>query len=180
MEQIISLCRTFLQVFLKFFYPSACLKYINSPQNGLLYWKKYSLISATIIGFFLLVIFLFSDYVLRFFQLSDEAILQLSTLFKISLLISLLMTISLPLEQLMFIKEKHAKYIKTTIFVTLINVILIVFFVNQFQLNAIVFSLIFAEIFFIVFYYIFTKTNEHYKNTIILNPYLNFINFKIK
>jgi O-antigen/teichoic acid export membrane protein len=156
-EQIISLCRTFLQVFLKFFYSSACLKYINNPQNGLMYWKKYSLISASIISFFLLGIFLFSDQVLRFFQLSDTAIFQLSILFKISLLVSLLMAVTLPLEQLMFIKEKHAKYIKTTIFVTLVNIALIVFFVNQFQLKAIVFSLIIAELLFILFYYIFTK-----------------------
>jgi O-antigen/teichoic acid export membrane protein len=122
-----------------------------------MYWKKYSLISASIISFFLLGIFLFSDQVLRFFQLSDTAIFQLSILFKISLLVSLLMAVTLPLEQLMFIKEKHAKYIKTTIFVTLVNIALIVFFVNQFQLKAIVFSLIIAELLFILFYYIFTK-----------------------
>lgn len=157
-EQIISLCRTFLQVFLKFFYPSACFKYKDSPQSGLLYWKKYTLICIVIITTFLLGILLFSDDVLRFFQLSNKAILQLSLLFKISLIISLLMSISLPLEQLMFIKEKHAKYIKTTIFVTLVNVVLIVFFVNQFQLKAIIFSLILAELLFIIFYYIFTKS----------------------
>ena len=67
------------------------------------------------------------------------------------------MSVTLPLEQLMFIKEKHAKYIKTTIFVTLVNIALIVFFVYQFQLKAIVFSLIIAELLFILFYYIFTK-----------------------
>lgn len=162
-EQIISLCRTFLQVYLKFFYPSACLKYIKNPQIGLRYWKKYSLISALIIVIFLLVVFIFSDQVLHFFQLSAVAISQLSTIFKISLFVSLLMSISLPLEQLMFIKEKHTKYIKTTILVTVVNVIIIVFFVNQFQLKAIILSLILAELLFILFYYIFTKSTENKK-----------------
>jgi O-antigen/teichoic acid export membrane protein len=139
------------------------LKYIKNPQIGLRYWKKYSLISALIIVIFLLVVFIFSDQVLHFFQLSAVAISQLSTIFKISLFVSLLMSISLPLEQLMFIKEKHTKYIKTTILVTVVNVIIIVFFVNQFQLKAIILSLILAELLFILFYYIFTKSTENKK-----------------
>lgn len=157
LEQVISLCRTFIQVFLKFFYPSVCLKYKNNKKEGIHYWKKYTIFIVFIIFSIISIIYCFSNATLQFFHLTSQDINSISSLFKVSLIVSLLMSISLPLEQLMFVQEKHIKYVRTTILITLTNLIIILLFIHSFQLKAIIFSLIFAELLFIFFYYIFTK-----------------------
>ncbi|NJM80130.1 MAG: oligosaccharide flippase family protein [Flavobacterium sp.] len=43
-EQIISFFRTFIQVYLKFFFPKLCYKIIISIQEAMLFWKKYRLL----------------------------------------------------------------------------------------------------------------------------------------
>jgi O-antigen/teichoic acid export membrane protein len=157
-EQVVNLFRTFIQVYLKFFYPSVCFKSKNDSHLGFSFWKKYSGFNVIFVSLMLMIIFIFSDFILRFFHLSERSIEQLSHLFKFSLLISLFMSISLPLEQLMFVKEKNKQYIKTTIFVTIINVIIILCFIKKLELTAVISSLIIAELFFILFYFNFTNS----------------------
>lgn len=151
-EQVITLFRTFIQVFLKFFYPSVCFKYKQSKTEGIAFWKKYATFVFVFVFVMLLIIFIFSEDVLRFFHLSEVLILQLSLIFKISLIVSMLMSISLPLEQLMFVTNKNKNYIIITIIATIVNISLILLFINSFKLYAIIISLIISELFFIGLY----------------------------
>ncbi len=158
-EQIISLYRTFIQVFLKFFYPRVCYYYSQSIEKGFSFWKKYTLTNILFTGFSLLVIALFSEKILQFFNVSAATIEQLNDIFKISLLISFLMGISLPLEQLMFLVNKNKIYIRITIFVTVINVLLILILIRNYNLIGIIAALLFSELLFILLYY---KEAYHY------------------
>jgi O-antigen/teichoic acid export membrane protein len=152
-EQIISLFRTFIQVFLKFFYPRACYNYSLAVEKGFFFWKRYSSINLIFIGFSLLWIFFFSKEILYFFNISITTIEKLDGIFRTSLLISFLMGISLPLEQLMFLVNKNKIYITITIFVTIINVLLIIVLIKFYDLMGIVFALILSELLFIALYY---------------------------
>jgi O-antigen/teichoic acid export membrane protein len=59
---------------------------------------------------------------------------------------------SLPLEQLMFVFNKNKDYIKITIAITIINVVLILTVIDKFELFGIIATLILSEILFIFFY----------------------------
>lgn len=152
MEQIITLVRTFVQVFLKFFFPKLCYIVKDNHQDGLAFWRKYSFINSVLITFFLLIILVFSKQVLAFFNISQELIQPLNTIFRFSLLVSFLMSISLPLEQLMFVFNKNKDYIKIAIAITIFNVVLILLVIDKFELFGIISTLIISEILFIVFY----------------------------
>jgi O-antigen/teichoic acid export membrane protein len=151
-EQVITLFRTFIQVFLKFFYPSACYKFITDKPIGFAFWKKYTGFNILLVSASLLVIFIFSEAILRFFHLNEHTILQLNSVFKFSLLISLLMSFSLPLEQLMLIMNRNRHYIRITVFVTVINIVTLLSLIKILEINGIIISLLISEVLFIYLY----------------------------
>lgn len=151
-EQSITFFRTFMQVFLKFFYPKACFKMAGSIKSGIAFWKKYSLANVGLVSIGLGVIYFFSADVLRFFNAGEDSITYLNPLFRLSLLISLFMSFTLPLEQLMFITEKNKAYIRITIFVTVVTVAMLLTLIRTYTLSGIIAALIIPEIIFIVLY----------------------------
>lgn len=152
LEQVITLFRTFIQVFLKFFYPGVCYKFVIDKSDGFSFWKKYTTFNIGFVFISLLIIFGFSDTILRFFHLSETAINEMGFVFRFSLFISFLMAFSLPLEQLMFVMNKNRYYIRITIFVTAINLITLVFLIKILELNGIIISLLISEVLFITLY----------------------------
>lgn len=152
MEQSITFFRTFMQVFLKFFYPKACYKMAQNLRSGIAFWKKYSAANIGFVVLGLLIIFIFSEDVLRFFNAAESSIAYLNPLFRLSLLISLFMSGTLPLEQLMFITEKNKAYIRITIFVTVVTVALLLALIGTYTLSGIIVALIIPEIIFIALY----------------------------
>jgi len=162
MEQVITLFRTFNQVYLKFFYPKVCYKFILDKANGLSFWKKYSRLNNVLVFAGLLLIFIFSREILTFFHLSEEVVNQINVIYRVSLLVSFMLSISLPLEQLMFISNQTKSYIRITIFVTSVNIILLLLLTKKYQLTGIVLTLIVAELLFILLYYFncFLKINR--------------------
>lgn len=165
-EQIVNLFRTFSQVFLKFFYAQACYKFLTNMKAGWMFWKKYTTANVFISTASLLVIMLFSIQILRFFHLPEKTIIELDPLFKLGLLISFLMSFTLPLEQLMFIQDKNKIYVKITIFVTIVNITLLVLLIKEFEILGIVVTLIISELIFIAFYFYnaFLHTKQLIKN----------------
>lgn len=152
-EQIVNLFRTFSQVFLKFFYAQACYKFIVDVNAGWKYWKKYTLMNVALISIGVLFLMSCSTFVLHYFNLTQESINELDFLFKIGLIISFLMSFSLPLEQLMFIQDKSKVYIKIAIFATIVNIVLILVLIKRFELLGIISTLIISELIFITFYF---------------------------
>jgi O-antigen/teichoic acid export membrane protein len=130
--------------------------------NGLSFWKKYSRLNIVLVFAGLLLIFIFSREILAFFHLSEEVVNQINVIFRVSLLVSFMLSISLPLEQLMFISNQTKSYIRITIFVTSVNIILLLLLTKKYQLTGIVLTLIVAELLFILLYYFncFLKINR--------------------
>lgn len=152
-EQVITLFRTFVQVFLRFFYPQVCYKASVSAAAGFAFWKKYSIVNMLLVIASLAVIFVFSNELLEFFNASPATIADIQYLFRAALVLPLLMAISLPLEQLMFVADKNKSYVRITIAVTLINISFITLFINTHGIMGILITLIIAEILFIVLYF---------------------------
>lgn len=160
-EQVINTFRTFIQVFLKFFYPQVCYKFNKDIRDGWQFWKKYTAANIALVVLMLTVIFIFSTNILRFFHLSEASIVSLNGLFRLSLLISFMMSLSLPLEQLMFVNDKSKIYIRITIFAAVINVVVILALIHSLELKGVIVALITSELFFISMYfynaYLYTK-----------------------
>ncbi len=172
MEQVITLFRTFNQVYLKFFYPKVCYKFIIDKTKGFLFWKKYSQLNIVSVFIALVMIFVFSQEVLRFFHLNEEVINQINCIFRVSLLVSFMLSLSLPLEQLMIISNQTKSYIRITIFVTSVNVILLLVLTEKYQLFGIISTLLVAESLFIILYFYnsYLKIKTNIKNEYTNNP----------
>ena len=63
------------------------------------------------------------------------------------------MVFSLALEQTMFTNNNNKNYIRITIFVTIINIITLLFLASILNLNGVIISIIIAELFFIFLYF---------------------------
>ena len=163
-EQVITAFRTLIQVFLRFFFPSVCHKTAENPSAGFAFWKNYSAGNFALIAIALIGIFLFSDDLLRFFNASPDTIAKLGDIFKIALLIPLLMAVSLPLEQLMFVTGRNKAYVRITILVTVLNITMILLAIHNYGIQGIIVTLIAAEILFILLYsknaFSFLKSTE--------------------
>lgn len=152
-EQVTSMFRTFIQVYLRFFYPSLCLKVSVNASQGFAYWKKYVSVSVVSICLPLIVLYFGADYLLMFFNTSQHTIDTIGTIFRISLLIPLLMGLSMPLEQLMFAVNQNKVYVRIALAVTAITIALVLATVTTYGIEGIIVSLIFSELLFIGFYF---------------------------
>lgn len=152
-EQLITLYRTFTQVYLKYFFPQACYKVKQKLEIGLNYWKQYVVFNFVMVTASLFVMYLLSGPILHFFNVSDSNIVHLKPVFKTALIVPFLMVLSLSLEQLMFITNKNKVYIKITIFVTVVNVLLIAILLTHFELIGVIAAIAISELLFIVLYF---------------------------
>lgn len=152
-EQVITLFRTFNQVYLRFFYPKACYLFATNKSMGFRFWKKYLRTNLFFVIIGLTILLLFSKEVLQFFHLSQQAIVGINPIFKASLLVSLMLSLTLSLEQLMFITDQLNNYIRITIFVTVINLMMLILLIKSYELIGVVFTLLIAELLFIILYF---------------------------
>lgn len=148
-EQIISLFRTFNQVYLKYFFPRLCYKIKYSTIEALHFWKKYVFLLWILVCFACLFLFIFATPVITFFNVSND----INNVFKFSLILPILMVFSLGLEQTMFTNNNNKNYIRITIFVTIVNIIALLILAPIMQLNGVIISVFIAELFFIVLYF---------------------------
>jgi O-antigen/teichoic acid export membrane protein len=157
MEQVISLFRTYLQTYSRFFYPKLCFKIFNNVKQGIQFWKKIYLIDGLFLISLLSLIFVFTPEVLTFFKVEEAMILDLTPVFRLSLVIPLLIAVSQPLEQLLFSLNKNEVYVKLTIIATVIGVLSLVIFTTFFELIGVIIILIITELLLALFYYISLK-----------------------
>lgn len=157
MEQVISLFRTYLQTYSRFFYPKLCFKIFTNVKQGIQFWKKIYFIDGLFLISLLSIIFIFTPEVLTFFKVEQAMITDLIPVFRLSLIIPLLIAVSQPLEQLLFSLNKNAVYVKLTIVATIIGVLSLVVFTTFFELVGVIIILILTELLLALFYYISLK-----------------------
>lgn len=156
-EQVVSIFRTYLQTYSRFFYPKLCFKIFNEVKQGIQFWKKIYLIDGLFLICLLSGMFIFTAEVLTFFKVEQTMIIELTPIFRLSLAIPLLIAVSQPLEQLLFSLNKNAIYVKLTIIATVIGVLSLVIFANYFELIGAIIILILTELLLVLFYYLSLK-----------------------
>jgi len=153
LEQVITSSRTFIQVFQRYFYPIVCYKMAENVKEGTLFWKKYSSYNFLLVVVVMIAIaFMWKD-VLYFFNASPKSVGELQFVFLLSLFVPVLMSVSLPLEQLMFITGKERSYTKIVFTVTTINIALVLSVLNIFGIMGVIITMIATEVLFISLYF---------------------------
>jgi O-antigen/teichoic acid export membrane protein len=151
-EQITNLFRTYLQMFFKFSYSYVCFEIDKSLAQGIQLWKKFNGYNFLLAIVLLLLVYLFSHYVLVFFKVDQQIFNQLENYLHIALLIPLFTAITLPLEQLIFGLNKNKIYIRLTISMAIFNIVGISFLMKFFGLYQVFILLILTEIILITIY----------------------------
>ncbi|MEN3323815.1 oligosaccharide flippase family protein [Mariniflexile soesokkakense] len=156
-EQIVNLFRTYLQMFFKFSYSFVCFEIDKNLKRGLGIWKKINLLNLFFVFLLLVLTYLFSKEVLTFFKVDKDIFIQLQNYLQIALILPLLIGVSLAIEQLLFSLNKNKVYIKSTIFITILNVVGIAVFCAFYNLKEVFLFLLFIESLLIFIYSIILK-----------------------
>lgn len=156
-EQIITLLRTYLQMFFKFSYSYICFEIDRSIENGIKLWKKFNSLNLSILIIALITIYLFSHEILHFFRVDKRLFNHLAGYLNVALFIPLLIGCTSSLEQLMFSLNKNKQYISLTIASAIFNILSLSVTMKYFELKEVFFILIFTEASLVIFYLIILK-----------------------
>ena len=151
-DQIITIFKTYLNMFFYFVYANICFELNKSLKNGIKIWKQYNGTNFILLFVLMLIFYIFSDEVFTYFKIEESRIPQMSYYFKLGLIVPLLVSISQPLRQLMFAFNENKIYIKITIIATVLNFVLLSFLTKQNGLSGAFFSIILIEFIIIVLY----------------------------
>lgn len=151
-DQIITIFKTYLNMFFYFVYANICFELNKSLKNGIKIWKQYNGTNFILLFVLMLLFYVFSDDVFTYFKIEKSRIPEMSNYFKLGLLVPLLVSISQPLRQLMFAFNENKIYIKITIIATILNFGLLSYLTKQNGLSGAFFSIILIEFIIIVLY----------------------------
>jgi O-antigen/teichoic acid export membrane protein len=162
-DQIISLFKTYLNMFFYFIYANICFELHKSFKNGIDVWKKANGISFLLLLVLIVFFFLFAPIILQFFKIDTLQQSSMVSNFRLALIIPFLISISLPLRQLMFAFNFNKIYIRITIVTTIFNFILLFIFTKYADLFGAFLSIIFIELIVIFLYVLVLVKNKNKK-----------------
>ena len=151
-DQIVSVFKTYLNMFFYFVYSNICYELSKNYQYGIKVWKQYNGFNFLLLAVLLSVVFYNSVFILTYTKISKSQVSLLTPYFQLALFIPLLTAISQPLRQLMFAFNKNNIYIKITILTTVLNFLLLIGFVKNTGLFGAFLAIIVVEIFIILLY----------------------------
>jgi O-antigen/teichoic acid export membrane protein len=163
-DQIVSIFKTYLNMFFYFVFSNICLEISKSVRTGLRVWKQYNGLNFILLSFGILIFIFGSDILFQFFKLTPGQADMLQPDFRLALAIPLLVGISQPLRQLMFAFNHNRIYIRITIASTILNLLLFLLLVGAFGLSGAFISIILIEVIIIVLYTL--VLSRHFKKTI--------------
>jgi O-antigen/teichoic acid export membrane protein len=151
-DQIVTVFKTYLNMFFYFVYSNICFELNRSYSYGIKVWKQYNGYNFLLLSVFIFIVFLNSELILSYTKIEKNQVAILMPFFQFALLIPLLTAISQPLRQLMFAFDKNEIYINITLITTILNFILLLFFVKNMGLKGAFLAIIIVEIIIILLY----------------------------
>jgi len=156
-DQILTVFRTYLQMFFNFVYADVCLQFHRSLKDGFKPWLKYNGLNYILIVVLASTVFIFTNKILLFFKLHASELDIMGGYLKIGLLIPIFMGITFALKQLILALNKNKEYIRITIGTTFLSLGLLYFLVNRIGLEGAFITTICIEIIVIILYYFVLK-----------------------
>lgn len=163
-DQIVSIFKTYLNMFFYFVYANICLEISKEVKQGLKVWKQYNGLNFLFLFFILSVFYYNAELILTYFKIDAEDLAENVLYFRIGIIVPFLVSISQPLRQLMFAFSENKSYIRITIITTILNFILLLLFTKYYGLGGAFLSIILIEIIIIIVYNIILM--KHFKGNI--------------
>lgn len=163
-DQIVSIFKTYLNMFFYFVYANICLEINKGVKQGLKVWKQYNGLNFLFLFFVLSVFYVYADLILTHFKIDPKDLDKTVQYFRIGIIVPFLVSISQPLRQLMFAFSENKIYIKITIVTTILNFVLLLLFTEYYGLGGAFLSIIIIEIIIIIVYNIILM--KHFKGNI--------------
>lgn len=142
-EQIIVIFRTYLLLFFNFIYPNICYKLQEGFKKTIRYWSIANGANFAFIAFLMVLVLIFRLDIIRHF--SEENVEMLAQLLKVALLIPIVQALQIPLKQLVLALEHTHYYVATSVLQTFLLVALIMISIQNFDLFAVIYSIIISE-----------------------------------
>lgn len=160
-DHIISVFRTYFQMFFNYIYAQVCVKVDKNKHQGLLFWKTNNTYSYLGFVLILFVFIIFSTEILVFFKVQSQDIIWMQSILNIAFLTPLILGISFALRQLMFAFHENKAYINITIYITILFFLILILLLKIYSLKGVFFSIIFAEILIIILYLLVLKIKKN-------------------
>ena len=142
-DQIIVIFKTYILLFFNFVYPRVCYLLGKSTQEALRFWKVYNGLNLLLIIFSMSGIMIFSVEIVSYFN--PKEIITLSNLLRIAILIPILQGITIPLKQLVLGSNRQYEYVKITMFITIVSLVMIVVITPIYHVLGVIIALILSE-----------------------------------
>ena len=152
-DQIIVIFKTYILLFFNFVYPRVCYLLDKSKEEALHFWKLYNGLNLLFIVLCMIGILIFSVEIVSYFN--PKEITTLSNLLKIAIFIPILQGITIPLKQLVLGSNKQTQYVKITMIITLLSLLIIVLITPVYHVLGVLVALIITEI---ITSFVFYKT----------------------
>ncbi|WP_282786540.1 lipopolysaccharide biosynthesis protein [Flavobacterium croceum] len=149
-DQVIVMFKTYILLFFNFVFPKICYLIENNPKKGIKNWVVYNGFNFILVILAMTIIYFFSYDVVSYFNPSNRYIL--SNLMKIGVFIPVLLSISIPLKQLILGYNFKNYYVKATYIIVVFNVLLISIFLKTLFVYGVLYSIIISEIIMIFLY----------------------------
>lgn len=150
-EQIIVIFKTYIYLFFNFVYPRVCFLWEQSVKEALKFWKTFNGLNFIFIAFSMAAIYLFSGWCTSYFTKTN--IVEISSLLQVAVLIPLLLTISIPLKQLLLGDNQQKLYVRITMVMVIVNLLAMVLLLPKYQIYGVLLTLIVTEVLTIAVYF---------------------------
>lgn len=156
-DQIIVIFKTYLLLFFNYVYPRICYLLEKSKKEALDFWKLYNGVNFIFITFSMIGIAFFALKVVAYFNPQEVEVI--ANLLKIAVFIPILQAISIPLKQLVLGTNKQKVYVRTTMVITSVSLVMIVLITPFYKVFGVLLALIITEIVTMLIYYATIKNN---------------------
>lgn len=157
-DQIIVIFKTYLLLFFNYVYPRVCYLLEKNQKEALHFWKLYNGLNFIFISLSMLLIGFLSLKVVSYFN--PEEVTVISDLLKIAVFIPVFQAVSIPLKQLILGYNKEKEYVRITMIITVINLLLIAIVTPLYKVLGVLVVLIIIEIVMASIYFATIKKNS--------------------
>ncbi|KIX20494.1 hypothetical protein SY27_11290 [Flavobacterium sp. 316] len=160
-DQIIVIFKTYIFLFFNYVFPKVCFELDSNRKMGFKNWKIFNGVNFVFIFISMVFIYVFAYEIISYFNPTNRYLL--TNLLQIAVFIPFLLSISIPLKQLVLAENHKRFYIATTYIVVLVNLMIILFLLPVFEVYGVFYSLLFTELL-VIFFYLYSLKKVFNKN----------------
>jgi O-antigen/teichoic acid export membrane protein len=162
-DQIIVVFKTYILLFFNFVYPRVCYLLDKSTKEALRFWKLFNGLNFIFVTILMFIISVISSKVVSYFN--PKGIIEISNLLRIAVAIPILQSISIPLKQLVLGCNKQREYVRATMIITILSLVVIVLITPVYKVFGVLLALILTEIITLIVYYMTIKNDIFYRQS---------------